>query len=260
MPHAFVQSTRLWYTDSGAGPVLLLVHGFPLDSRMWDGVVPLLTPHRRVVTLDLRGFGQSDESGAFSMRQLALDVAGFCVLHKIEPCAMAGLSMGGYVLQELASEKPEMIRHLILLDTKSDADTTEARNKRNDTARLARQQGARAIADAMLPNMLAPNHTPEVAQRARAIMESQRPETLAQASLAMRDREDYVNLLSKLEMPVDLIVGEHDAVSPPLLMRAMHEKIKNSRFVTIPNAGHYSPMENPQAVAEALLMLTDRCE
>lgn len=260
MPHVFVQSTRLWYTDTGTGPVLLLVHGFPLDSRMWDDVVPLLAPHRRVVAIDLRGFGRSDESPAFSMRQMALDVAGFCVLQKITPCAMAGLSMGGYVLQELASEKPELIKHLILLDTKSEADTTEARNKRTATAEMVRQQGAKSIADAMLPNMLAPGHATEVEQRARAIMESQRPETLAQASLAMRDREDYVNQLSTLPMPVDMIVGEHDAVSPPLLMRAMHEKVKNGRYVTIPNAGHYSPMENPAAVAEALIRLTEGCE
>jgi 3-oxoadipate enol-lactonase len=263
MPHAYVQSTRLWYAEAGSGPALLLVHGFPLDSRIWDDVLPLLTPHRRVITLDLRSFGQSDPlapGAGFSMRQLALDVAGFCTLHKVAPCAMAGLSMGGYVLQELASEKPEMIRHLVLLDTKAEADSTEARNKRNAMADLVGEKGPGAVADQMMPNMLAPGAPPEVRRKLRAIMESQRVDTIASACIAMRDREDYVNLLPRLSMPVDIIVGEHDAISPPTLMRAMHERLAYGRYFVIPGAGHLSPMENPRAVAEALLRTTEACE
>ncbi len=258
MPYAFVPSTRLWYTDAGHGPTLLLIHGFPLDSRIWDDVVPLLTPHRRVITLDLRGFGQSDPTPAFSMRQLAADVGGFVTLQKLSPCAMAGLSMGGYVLQELMSERPELVSHLALLDTKADPDAPEAQNKRNAMAELAKTGGAKPVADQMLPNLLAPGHSPDVEKKLREIMESQRPETIAHACLAMRDRENYVNLLGRISIPVDIIVGEHDAISSPGMMRAMHDRLNYGRFLQIPGAGHLSPMENPHAVAEALLRTNDQ--
>ncbi len=257
MPHIFVQSTRLWFTDAGTGPTIILIHGFPLDSRIWDEVVPLLTPTRRVITLDLRGFGQSDETGSFSMRQLAFDVAGFITLQKIGPCCVAGLSMGGYVAQELASESHELLSHLILLDTKAESDNPDAQNKRNEMAAIAREQGAKAVADQMMPKMLSRNHSAAVEGKLRTIMESQRPETIASACIAMRDRETYLPTLEKMSIPVDIIVGEEDAISSPELMRFMHERINYGRMFEIPGAGHLSPMENPQAVAKAILMGTE---
>jgi 3-oxoadipate enol-lactonase len=257
MPYAFVQSTRLWYEEAGQGPVILLVHGFPLDSRIWDDVVPLLVSKHRVITLDLRGFGKSDPTPDFSMRQLAFDVAGFITLQKIGPCCVAGLSMGGYVAQELASERHELISHMILLDTKAESDDTEGKNKRNAMAELVRQKGATAVADAMMPNMLGNNPRPEVVSKLRTIMESQRVETIASACIAMRDRENYLPTLARLSFPVDIIVGEEDRNSSPELMEFIHQKVNYGRMFKIPGAGHLSPMENPQAVATAILKGTE---
>ncbi len=257
MPYAFVQSTRLWYEEAGQGPVILFVHGFPLDSRIWDDVVPLLTHKHRVITLDLRGFGKSDPTPDFSMRQLAFDVAGFITLQKLGPCCVAGLSMGGYVAQELASEQHELIKHMILLDTKAESDNPEAQNKRNAMAEMARKQGAKAVADAMMPNMLGKNPKPEVVSKLRMIMESQRVDTIASACIAMRDRENYLPTLQKLSFPVDIIVGEEDKISSPELMQFIHQKMNYGRMFTIPNAGHLAPMENPQAVATAILKATE---
>src|SRR5688572_16307269 len=100
MAYANVQGTRLWFTDEGAGHPLLLVHAFPVDGRLWAGVTPHLVPHRRVITVDLRGFGNSEASGAFSIKQLACDLAAMLRLTGLPPMPVAGCSMGGYVLQE----------------------------------------------------------------------------------------------------------------------------------------------------------------
>ncbi|HEY0007738.1 MAG TPA: alpha/beta fold hydrolase, partial [Tepidisphaeraceae bacterium] len=86
---------------------------------------------------------------------------------------------------------------------------------------------------------------------------TQRPETLAQASLAMRDREDFVELLTMLTMPVSIIVGEQDSITPPVAARALSERVKTGSFVQIAGAGHISPLEQPAAVAAALLSLTE---
>ncbi|MBC7784544.1 MAG: alpha/beta hydrolase [Burkholderiales bacterium] len=262
MPDVLVNTTRLSYREAGSGPVLLLIHGFPLDSRVWDDVMAITSQARRTIALDLRGFGKSasahkEASQGSTMTQLAQDVADFIKALDIAPCAVAGLSMGGYVAQELAWLDRTLIKHLVLVDSRSEADTPEAMSRRNVMAKLAKDAGTQPIVDQMYPNMLAPTHDPRVGDRLRAIMESQPAETLADACIAMRDRQDYTQLLSELDFPVSIIVGEHDAITPPALGRALHEKLKTGRIIEIAGAGHMSPLEKPQAVAEALLTLTD---
>jgi pimeloyl-ACP methyl ester carboxylesterase len=257
MAYANVQGTRLWFTDAGRGPPLLLVHAFPVDGRLWEGVVPHLLPHRRVFTVDLRGFGNSDESGAFSVKQMACDLAALLRLTGLPPVDAAGCSMGGYVLQELLRQDGERVKHLILVDSKAESDTVEAQNKRNAMAALAREKGAAAVADQVLPTMLRKTPDPAVVARLREIIASQRPETIAHAAIALRDREDFVALLSDADIPVSIIVGGEDAVTPPTAAKALAQRVKIGRCMEIEHAGHLSPLEQPAAVAAALLSLTD---
>jgi pimeloyl-ACP methyl ester carboxylesterase len=255
MGDAHVESTRLFVTDVGDGPPIVLLHGFPLDGRVWEAVVPLLG-HHRVIVPDLRGFGRSDPAGPFSMGQLATDVAALLKVMATGPATIVGLSMGGYVAQEMLRVAPHAVERLILVDTKADADSVEAQNKRNAMAELATERGAEAVAEAMLPNMLAPTAGSAIRERLREIMTSQRRETLAHACIAMRDREDFVNLLMDSTVPIHLIVGEHDAITPPKLLEALHSKRERGHFDVIPNAGHMSPLEQPEAVAAAVLRST----
>jgi pimeloyl-ACP methyl ester carboxylesterase len=255
MGDAHIGDTRLHVGDTGDGPPLVLIHGFPLDGRVWDEVVPLL-PGRRVIVPDLRGFGRSQPAGDFTIGSLACDVAALIVAMGYEKAAVAGLSMGGYVAQEMLRVAPQVVDRLILIDTKPDADNVEAQNKRIAMANLATEHGSEAVADAMLPNMLAGDAEPAVRRRLREIMTSQRPETLARACIAMRDREDFVALLQSAGCPIGLLVGEHDAITPPVLFESLHSRLKSARLHLIPGAGHMAPLERPALVAEALLMLT----
>jgi pimeloyl-ACP methyl ester carboxylesterase len=255
MGEAHIGKARLHVTETGEGPPLVLIHGFPLDGRVWDDVVPLLRG-LRVIVPDLRGFGRSRPSGEFSIGRLALDVAALLELMNIDRAAVAGLSMGGYVAQEMLRVAPQRVERLILIDTKPEADGLEAQNKRNAMAKLATEQGSAAVAAQMLPNMLAPGASLATQQRLREIMESQRPETLAQACIAMRDREDFVDLLSNADCPIGLIVGEHDAITPPGLFEALRPRLKAADMEVIAGAGHISPLEKPQAVAAALLKMS----
>ena len=257
MAYANVQGTRLWFTDAGQGPPLLLVHAFPVDSRLWDAVIPHLLPRRRVLTVDLRGFGNSDETGAFSVKQMACDLAAMLRLTGLPPIDAVGCSMGGYVLQELLRQDGGLIKHLILVDSKAEADAVEAQNKRNAMAALAREKGAAAVAEQVLPTMLRKNPDSAVIAKLREIIVSQRPETIAHAALAMRDREDFVSLLTDVDLPVSIVVGSEDAITPPTAAKALAQRVKIGRYMEIENAGHLSPLEQPAAVAAALLSLTD---
>ena len=240
------------YVETGHGPAIVLVHGFPLDGRVWDEVAQQLSSRARVIVPDIRGFGRNAPEDAFTMDDLAADLAGLMEMLGIAPCPVAGLSMGGYVVQTLAKNYPGIATRVFLVDTKAEADTPEGRAKRDVMAELALAQGATAVAEQMAPNMTSPNAEPRAMTALRSIMDSQPPRTLAAACRAMRDRADFRDFLPTLDVPVDFVFGDADAISPADAVRPLVAQLKNGSLTVIPNAGHMSPVEQPQAVAEVL--------
>src|SRR4051794_24342748 len=115
MPSKSINGTTIHYTEAGSGPSLLLVHGFPLDSRMWEKQVAELSARYHVLAPDLRGFGRSASNDAFTMESLAEDLHALLVELNVCPVVLAGLSMGGYVALAYAKKYPMDLRGLILL-------------------------------------------------------------------------------------------------------------------------------------------------
>src|SRR4051794_16033318 len=120
-------SDILPYTDRGRGEPLVLLHGFPLDRRMWDAQTEKLSDHYRVIAPDLRGFGQSRRSDPFTIESLADDTHLFLEQLAAAPCVLAGLSMGGYVALAYAKKYAADLRGLVLVDTKAEADSPQAK-------------------------------------------------------------------------------------------------------------------------------------
>jgi pimeloyl-ACP methyl ester carboxylesterase len=243
------------YQQRGSGLPIVLVHGFPIDSRMWQGQIDDLSNDFRVIAPDQRGFGQSNSSEPFTIRSLADDLHALLGELDALPCLLVGLSMGGYVALAFAKKYPADLRGLALIDTRAEADTAEGRENRNKMIELAKSAGAKAIADAMFPKLLSPstiqNH-PRIAQNLRLIMQSQSPLTLQHALEAMRDREDQIQTLPSIAVPSLVLVGEHDAITPPAMSQTMQKLIPRARLQVIPDAGHMSPMEQPGHVTQAL--------
>jgi 3-oxoadipate enol-lactonase len=247
----------LHFSDVGTGQTVTLIHGFPLDSRIYDAIVPMLAEKVRVVTVDLPGFGRSAPA-VLTMSSMAAAVHETLAAIDATPCVLAGLSMGGYVAQQFAIDFPADLNGLVLIDTKPDADTPEQRAARDAMAKLARDEGSGAVAIKMFPNMLADetgHADPRAAETLRTIMRSQPPETLAAACIAMRDRPDYSEALRTLGVPLVAVAGEHDRITPPGLAERMAKLAPEGRWFTIPDAGHMAPLENPRAVVEAILSL-----
>jgi len=168
---------------------------------------------------------------------------------------IGGLSMGGYVALAHAKKYPTDLRGLVLIDTKAEGDTTEGKQGREKMIALVREKGSKAVADQMMPKMLAPGadkQRPDVARHLRLIMEACPPRTIANALAAMRDRPDRTHDLPSIPVPALIIVGEHDAITPPAQAQAMAKEIPNAQLVTVRDSGHMSPMEQPQQVNDAL--------
>src|SRR5712691_11508465 len=142
------------------------------------------------------------------------------------------------------------------MDTRADADSPDARRGRDAAATMAKEKGAAAIAEAMLPRLLAPGTltaAPQVADRIRAVMAALPVAGIVGALAAMRDRADSTPLLPTLaDVPTLAVVGEADEFTPPEQVRRMAEAIPGARLVVIPGAGHLPSVERPAATTRAL--------
>ncbi len=262
MPTVEINAANWSYEERGAGKALVLVHGFPLDRRMWDAQMAGLADVCRVIAVDLPGFGQSQPPRPFTMKSLADDLHAFLDKVNARPAVLVGLSMGGYLALKYVTRYPTDLAGLALIDTRAQADDTEGKKNRMAMVEIAKAQGSSAIADRMEPKMLSSatmHRNPEVVKRLREIMESCPAQTMEYALIAMRDREDSQAELASIAVPTLIVVGDSDAITPPALSSAMNREIPHSRFCVIKNAGHMSPMERPEEVTNTLREFVRDC-
>jgi pimeloyl-ACP methyl ester carboxylesterase len=239
--------------EAGAGPSVVLVHGYPLDGAMWSGVARGLATRFRVLKPDLPGRGESAVPAAGDLETYAAYVEAL-VDAVPAPVGLAGFSMGGYVALALLRRARAAVAALALVDTRAEADDEEGKRKRDEAIELVRSAGVEKIAETMVPRMLAPPSLAnrDLVERLRRIILRQRPETVEADLTAMRGRRDATDVLPGLRVPTRVIVGEEDALTPPALSEKMADAIPGARLVRIAAAGHLSPMERPGAVTAAL--------
>jgi len=251
-----VNGVNLAVEVRGEGPAVLFIHGYPFDHTMWAHQIAALDGFRRIAP-DLRGLGRSDAPDlGYGMGIYADDLAALLDTLGVDQVVLCGLSMGGYIAFEFLRQWRRRVRGLVLMDTRAEADSAEGRRGREDAAATAKEGGAGAIAELMLPKALGPAtlaDAPEVVERVRAMMTAAPVPGIVGALAAMRDRSDSTPLLPTLDgLPTLVLVGEDDGVTPLDRARAMATAIPGARLVVIPGAGHLPPMEQPGATTRAL--------
>jgi len=233
---------------------LVLLHPFPFDSRFWEPQAARFALERPVLTVDLPGFGESPALPG----EPSLDAWADAVAETVEaafgelPVVLGGLSMGGYVALRFAARHPERLEALVLADTRAEADPPEGRAARDEAIASVRRDGVAPLVEALLPTIIAPDSPPDVWDRAREIALAQRPEAVADALAAMRDRPDSTAALERLTVPVLVVVGEADARTPRPMAEAMARAARHAWLVTVPGAGHLASLEAPEAFDAAL--------
>ncbi len=238
------------YDDIGAGPVVVLLHAFPLSRAMWRPQREDLQAVCRVVTPDLRGFGGTGGfAGPPSVDRMADDVAALLdALRVNEPVVVGGLSMGGYVALAFARRFPGRLRGLILADTRAEADTPEGKANRDRTIALARSHSAGEVFEQMLPKMVSEetrSRRPGVIGEARRIAAGQSQVGVIAALQALRDRPDATPSLRAIAVPTLVLVGSDDVLTPPAAAQALAAGIAGSQLAVIQGAGHLSNLEQP---------------
>lgn len=243
---------------SGEGPTLFLLHGFPLDHRMWQFQLEGLCNRLHVVAVHLRGFGTSTlEETEFTLAELAGDVE-FLRQHLAgdEAIWLAGLSMGGYVALEYWRQYSKHLRGLILSNTKPTADDDSVKVTRRAMGQKALSQGTWAAVEPMFAKLLSEQTVasePEKAALVKSMMESTAPATISAAQNAMAQRRNFTELLPTIDVPTLVIAGQSDAIMPVAEAELWASKIPNASFVVIPGTAHLSPLEDPTTFNQTIL-------
>lgn len=229
----------------------MLIHAFPLSSAMWeherralrDAAYPIIAP-------SLPGFGGTAvPRGDASMDDYADSVVAAMDAAKIERAAVAGISMGGYVAFAMWRRHRARIERLFLADTRAEADTDEARDKRLRLAELIREHGIEALLKTP-PEWLrkgSPHWDPLL-----KMIRGQTPEGVAQGSIAMAHRPDSRPDLPTIDVPTAVVVGEDDTITPLEMAQAMSDAVTGATLSIIPGAGHIANIEAPTAFEAAL--------
>ena len=241
----------------GDGPVLLLVHGFPLDHQMWRHQLDELSSDFRVIAPDLRGFGRSDPTpGIVTMQTYADDLAK--LLDKLEvraPVSLCGLSMGGYIAWQFVEWHRQRLAKLVLCDTRAIADTPEGAQGRLETAQKVLMDGPQALVEGMIPKLFAPatiESQPDLIAATRTIMLETSPEGIAAALRGMAERPNVMPSLPSYDVPALVICGAQDAIVSVDEMRTIAADLPQATFLEVKDAGHMAPLEQPGEVNAAL--------
>jgi len=240
------------YIDEGLvnASTIIFIHGFPLNKAMWNKQVGELKENYRVIAYDIRGHGNSDAGDDdFSIELFVNDLLSLMDTLKIDKTILCGFSMGGYIALNAIENYPERFNALLLCDTNCAADLSEAKEKRMKTIEIIKEKGLEQYAEESLKKLFAPisfsKQIEEITIVREMIMKTSK-QSLFKTLHALAERAETCTKLHEIKVPVLIMVGREDEITPPDVALSMHEKIKGSTIHIIDHAGHLSNMENPE--------------
>ncbi|MNW38592.1 3-oxoadipate enol-lactonase 2 [compost metagenome] len=249
-----VNGITMAYEDRGQGNTVVLLHGFCGSSAYWEIVQPLLTRSYRVIIPDLRGHGSTDAPiGAYTIDQMADDVAQLLESLGVAKYSVLGHSMGGYVALSMAERYPDRLSGFGLVHSTAYPDSDEAKEKRVQAVANIAASGITPFVDGLVPGLFAEgmrNTKEKYVNRAIEIGYGTPPHGASGAALAMRDRVDRRGILSSASFPVLLVAGENDGVVPK--ERTFTAEGDHITQVVIEGAGHMSMYEAPEELVKAI--------
>ncbi|MFD9301464.1 alpha/beta fold hydrolase [Streptomyces sp. NPDC060048] len=252
----------LFFEDLGPhdGAPVILIHGHPFNRTMWAPQTAALTAAGyRVITPDLRGYGQSPVlPGKTLLADFADDLAALLDRLGIEQAVVGGVSMGGQIAMEMRLRHPGLVRALVLSDTSAPPETPDGKTFRRELAERLLREGMKPYTDEVIDKMLAPYNVtgmPEAAAKVTAMMYATDPRGAAAALRGRAERPDYAPVLAALpaEVPCLIVVGRDDVYTPVDEARSLHALAAHSVLTVVERAGHLPGVEQPEAFNRALL-------
>jgi len=234
---------------------VVFIHGFPFSQEMWQPQLVLQSTYH-LITYDIRGHGKTPAGdGQYMLEFFVDDLMDLLGMLKIQKAVLCGLSMGGYIALRAMERNPERVHALVLCDTRSEADSNEAKLKRAANIRTVKEKGVAAFAEGFLKAVFAPKSfetKPDAIDKIRKIILANPPLGICGTLMALASRTDTTASLAQIKVPTLIMVGDQDPVTPPAASEAMHKAISGSELHILPNAAHMSNIENPETFNQHL--------
>jgi len=257
MPEVRVNGANIHYESHGSGPeTIVFVHGLLMSSRMFDDQVRAFSPRYRCITYDLRGQGKSEVTASgYDMDTLTEDAAALIAALGCAPCHFAGVSMGGFIGLRLALRRPALLRSLILIETSADPEPQRVRYRMLNV--IARLLGFRFVIRPVRKilfgrKFLGDSSRAEQRREWESRILANDRIGITRAVVGVIERSGIYDEIDRITIPTLVIVGEDDVATLPEKSERIHARIRGSKFVTVPFAGHSSTLEEPDAVNAAI--------
>ena len=259
MPQIRVNDVELFYEEKGSGSeVMLFSHGYLMDHTMYDAQIESFQEQFRCIAYDQRGHGRSQAiTSEYDIDAIVNDAVGLIEALDIAPVHFVGLSTGGFVGLRLALRRPDLLKSLVLIDTSADPEEKEKIKQYNLMLKTVNLVGWRPVIGRVMPILFYEVFLKDAKRQAevkkwRNIITGHSVKAVTAFAKAIFYRDTVVDQLGSIKTPTVVIVGKHDAATPTNYAQTMADKIHDTRLRVIPDAGHSSPVEKPQAVTQAM--------
>lgn len=251
-----INDLKVFLSGSNNSKPILFVHGFPYDHLMWKSQVEEFSKNYLCFSYDIRGLGESPASdGQFTMEAFVDDLEEMVDKLNLEKPVLCGLSMGGYISLRAMERFQNKFSALILCDTKSEADNNEGKLKRAAAIKQINAGKFDEFIETFVLNCFGESFVKNNNTEYRKVVDRSRknnPVGVKGCLLAMLGRTDTTASLPKIKIPTLVIGGNEDKLTPLDVMMSMADKIPNAKFVLVKDAGHMTPIEQPEKVNKAI--------
>jgi len=244
-----VNHIRINYIEAGPtdAPVILFLHGFPFDKSIWRDQLSFLQKDFRIIAIDMRGHGESElGSEEFSIDLFAYDLIEFMNSLALDEIVLCGHSMGGYVALNAIHRFPKRFKALILCGTSCIADSPEVKQKRLNTIQLIQNEGQEKYAVDILPKLFSKSsmiNLPGETILIKDLILKTSLDSIVRTLKALAKREESCSNLSLINVPVLIIVGSDDSLTPPALSEQLLKGIQGAKLKIFQDAGHLTNLE-----------------
>ncbi len=253
---------KVTFSDTGKGRVVVLLHGFLGSHEIWEQTIANLSKSYRVIAIDLPGHGGTDNFGyVHSMELIAKCVKKVLEHLKLKRYALVGHSMGGYAALAFADLFPDDIRGICLYHSSAYADSEEKKRDRSRSVKVVKANH-RFYTSEVIRNLFASKNLKYLKKElafASKIAGKTGKRGIVASLEGMKDRIDRRVILSLVEYPIMMVIGEHDNVLPATQLLEQSEKIQNKQILYLEHDGHMGFLESPKTSHKALRAFLRTC-
>lgn len=265
MEVAHTPALDLRYRAAGRGRPLILLHAFPVDSRLFEAQLSAADARRinaRLIAVDMPGFGASPlpspAPDVLTVEEMADALGDLIDDEGWRGAVVGGVAFGGYTAIELADRRPDVVSGVVVMACKASADSPAMAPKREEVAQLALRGGASAVANELHAQPLGPQADDAVRARMRDMISSADPRAIAALVRGIARRPDPSAALTRVKVPALVVAGERDPFAHLEDVRKAARLLTDAEFVNIKGVGHMAPLEAPIAVSRALASFVER--